>query len=536
MTRHVAHAQGWKAVCTEPDLCKVGRDIVAFDSFATLDDVQSASANVKARSTAVYRQGDVFRTVQADAGKHIESGTSLGSGYVKILDGHDNVKVNNIPVARHDSRCMINCDASGKGGAAGKLITEQKSVGVGGASAASTPASPPGQRTSVKLEKLKAAREQVASGQLDLDALDEYVNFKDANSALDGLIGEIRGRPGTVGDYAAQATRGVLGFGKDIVMGVGELAYEGIKAVPKLIRLTQTEGGKLLAQLDAQILAENIGLGNVTLGTVGQGALNLGKAIVKPVTDPWGKGQYVEAGTRAAAEIGTLAVGWIEGSKAAKAAKAAKAGNAERAGGSAAAHVDDGVHVAAASRSAKIRELLERTLGKAEVDKAIDAKRKNPKLDALLTDDEYLSIRGYTSYLYKEINPALRGGMPGEWSAIVEEATKGLDKMAQNGYEFAGKVRRDLFLSGEDIDRLFRQSGEFSDAAFLSTTTKLEGVFPGNTTIFVDGKSGILVDSVSKFPDEAELLFKPGARFVVKSVKDGVAGSNTEILLEEILK
>lgn len=554
-TRHMAHAQGWKAACTEPDLCKVGKTVVAFDSFATLDDKQKASPNVKARGTPVYRQGDLFKTVQADAGKHIESGTSLGSGHVKILDGHNNVKVNNIPVARHDSRCKINCDAAGMGGAMGKLITEQKNVGARGAGAATHPGVPPGERTSEKLEKLKAARAQVAAGQLDLDALDEYVNFKDANAGLDGLIGQISGTPGTVGDYAAQATRGVLGFGKDLVMGVGELAYEGIKGVPKLIRLTNTESGKLLAQLDAQILVENIKLGNVTTGTVGQGALNLGKAIVKPVTDPWSKGQYVEAGTRAVAEIGTLAVGWIKGSKALKAAEAKKAADAAeaakaaaaadaamaadagKAGGSVAGHVDDGVHVAAAaSRSAALRELLERKWGKASVDEAIKAKRADPKLDALLTDDEYLSIRAYTSNLYREINPALRSGAVGEWDTLVQEASKGMDKMASNGYDFTGMVRRDLTLSSADIDRLFKSSGQFSDPAFMSTSKELTGVFPGNTTVLIDGKSGVLVNTLSEFPNEAEVLFKPGTQFSVTKVIDGSPGTSTKIFLEEILK
>ncbi|MET3120414.1 hypothetical protein AAKU64_004666, partial [Undibacterium sp. GrIS 1.8] len=42
-TRHVAHAKGWNAICTEPDLCKVGKDIIAFDSFATLDNQHQAS-------------------------------------------------------------------------------------------------------------------------------------------------------------------------------------------------------------------------------------------------------------------------------------------------------------------------------------------------------------------------------------------------------------------------------------------------------------------------------------------------------------
>ena len=357
--RHVAHAEGWQAICTAPDFCKVGKDVVAFNSFATLDKQHTASSNVKARGTAVYRKGDIIKSVQADAGKHIVSGTSLGSGHVKILDGHDNVKVNGIAVARHDSRCLINCDASGVGGAQGKLVTERKTVGGGGSRP--TDAAPPGDRTSDKLAALKKTRADVAGGMLDLDAIDEYVNFDQSNELLSDLIAQISGTPGTALNYAAQVTRGVLGFGKDLVMGVGEMAYEGIKAVPKLVQLSQTQSGKLLTELDARILAENIKLGNITPGTVGRGALNIGKAMVKPVTDPWAKGDYVEAVTRGAAEVGTLGLGWLRGDSVARLSKAADASKAEvaraadlaNAVGAAGAktprpsvgRVDDGVHV-----------------------------------------------------------------------------------------------------------------------------------------------------------------------------------------------
>jgi uncharacterized Zn-binding protein involved in type VI secretion len=129
-SRHVAQQTDWKAVCTAPDYCKVGNSIVGFDSWATLDNKMSASPDVKAQGAGmpVYRVGDLAKGVQADAGSHVVSGTSLGSGHVKILDGQDNVKVNGIPVARHDSRCLINCDAAGAGGAPGRLVTEQKSA------------------------------------------------------------------------------------------------------------------------------------------------------------------------------------------------------------------------------------------------------------------------------------------------------------------------------------------------------------------------------------------------------------------------
>jgi hypothetical protein len=181
----------------------------------------------------------MFKQVQGDAGAQVVAGTSQGSGCVKIIEDHNNVKVNGIPVARHHSTVMVNCNAAGVGGALGKLVTEQKSVApaTGGAT---TPDAPPGERTSEKLERLKSAKAKIETGQLDFNALDEYINFNGTNKALDEWIGQIKGTPGTVGDFAAQATRGLLGFGKDIVTGIGELAYEGIKGVPKIARMAYT--------------------------------------------------------------------------------------------------------------------------------------------------------------------------------------------------------------------------------------------------------------------------------------------------------
>jgi hypothetical protein len=67
--------------------------------------------------------------------------------------------------------------------------------------------------------------------------------------------------------------------------GFGELANEGSKTVRALARRA--------SQLDSAVLAENIRLGNIAPSTpaMGQGALNMGAATVKPVTDPWSKNQ-----------------------------------------------------------------------------------------------------------------------------------------------------------------------------------------------------------------------------------------------------
>ena len=140
----------------------------------------------------------------------------------------------------------------------------------------------------------------------------------------------------------------MTGFAKDTVMGIGELAYTGAKHQAKSLQSNYTADGLRGRALDAQILAENMRLGNITPGTVGTSISNsakaVGSALVKPVTDAWSKGNHIEAATRAGVEILTLPWTLFKAGKAAEAAKAANAlKNANRT--ETVAHAGDGVHV-----------------------------------------------------------------------------------------------------------------------------------------------------------------------------------------------
>jgi uncharacterized Zn-binding protein involved in type VI secretion len=113
------------AVCIDPDCCRVGKKVIPFDSFAIIDKQVKASPDVKAQGVPVYRVGDLHKGVLADAGKHVKAGTSLGSGHVKFTEGQENVIVNGLPVARHDNKCIINCNVDGEGGALAKIVTSE---------------------------------------------------------------------------------------------------------------------------------------------------------------------------------------------------------------------------------------------------------------------------------------------------------------------------------------------------------------------------------------------------------------------------
>ena len=197
----------------------------------------------------------------------------------------------------------------------------------------------------------------------------------------------------------------------------------------------------------------------------------------------------------------------------------------------------DGVRIlrsSAKTRSVEIKEFLEGKWSKTDVEKALSRKRADQSLDAILTDDEYLSLQAYTSDLYREINPALRSGNTGEWEAVVEAATQGLSKMKDNGYRYTGAVRRDATFDLKQLDELFPENGIFEDKTFVSSTAKLKGVFPGNTEIQITGTTGVDIKTLSRYELEKEVLFPPNTRFTIKSRTIDPENMNHVIVLEEI--
>lgn len=297
--KHVANAEAqWQAVCIVPDFCKVGAKPVPFDSFRDLAPHLTASPNVNARGTPVYPLTGVAKGTLSNAGKGIVSQSSKQPGNVVMLADSTTVNVNGLPSARHDTIVQMNVSPLGPN-TIGKLKTAQGSP-LGTSADKKIPCNDP-PKSSPKLEELQKLKEQLKG--MDPSQLDEYIRFGDANKALDSGIANIDIKndgswSGAAGNYAAQGTRAVLGFAKDIVMGAGQLAYSGAKLM--------TPGGQIHAGLDMAMLMEHIRLGNVCLQTLKDAAKKAGHELAKPVTDAWDKGNYVEAVTRGGLEIGSL--------------------------------------------------------------------------------------------------------------------------------------------------------------------------------------------------------------------------------------
>ncbi|MDQ1834982.1 hypothetical protein RBA09_30095, partial [Massilia sp. CCM 9029] len=316
-TRHIAHVGNWRAVAIEPDLCRIGKCVVAFNSYSLLPEMTAGAPNVTACGTRVLRKGDLIKGVESNAGQNIASGRSLDTGYLAILEGHRNVKSNGLPVARDNSLCRINTNEGGAVGPLARMMTVAKPVAAAPAAVAEQP--PPGKRTSKRLEELKAQKAKVDDGLLNFDTSDEFIRFKDLNAMANDAIGQIKAEPGTLLDHGAQAVRGGAGLVKDMLLGVGELAYEGAKAIPKTLQSRFTPSGVQSGMLDNAIFLENLRIGNITPGTIGQSVIDFGAAVVKPVTDPLAKGQTTEAVVRGGLELASLPfAAWTKAGKAKK--------------------------------------------------------------------------------------------------------------------------------------------------------------------------------------------------------------------------
>ena len=319
--KHIADGEpGFKAASSAPDVCVVGGSAVPFDSFQDLSKQKSYVDSVKARGKHILTVGSVIAGSLGNAGSGVVSGTSQGSGDCTILTGANKVKAEGKPIARHLSDVAMN-----NGNTLGKLYTQSGQAN-GTLKDNRHPCNDPPKRSET-LDKLEAFRQDLENNALNANRLDQYMRLDEKGEMLQGGIDTIR--PGqdspSFTQGAAGATRATLGFLKDTGLGIGQLAYAAAKRLSPV--------NKTLDQVNGLILAENIRLGNVCMEQIGEQAKAMGQAIVKPVTDPWAKGDYAEAITRGALEAATLLLPFTKFGKAGELANAAgKLGEVEKLG------------------------------------------------------------------------------------------------------------------------------------------------------------------------------------------------------------
>lgn len=180
-------------------------------------------------------------------------------------------------------------------------------------------------------------------------------------------------------------------------------------------------------------------------------------------------------------------------------------------------------------------QFVEQMLGEEESNKARD--RLNTASEFIkqhkLSQNEALSVIGYTGSFYKDFNQALRAGKVtpkiARYESLLNTALEKLPKFSGISYRAVQK------LSKEDLARY--KEGEVVTEPFFVSTSELKKVqgFSGKVRFEIYGKNGRKVANLSLYPSEKEVLFKSESRFIVKRVsKTGLIWKKTIIILKEI--
>ncbi|MGH7438661.1 MAG: hypothetical protein ACRENE_23475 [Polyangiaceae bacterium] len=160
---------------------------------------------------------------------------------------------------------------------------------------------------------------------------------------------------------------------------------------------------------------------------------------------------------------------------------------------------------------------------------------------ASLSDDEVICLRAYLEDVpkpefaglrdFQRINRALVSGDQAQLTALreyIDTLTRTVKKMPPYEGRVSRKVPADV--ADEEVQRQFKQGGEWSNANFLSTSAGNALDHARALITIVRTRSGHQVSSLQLF-SEREVLFVPGVRFRVLKVIDLGPGSPTRFII-----
>ena len=145
---------------------------------------------------------------------------------------------------------------------------------------------------------------------------------------------------------------------------------------------------------------------------------------------------------------------------------------------------------------------------------------------------EVSAINYYTRLGYDEINVALRSGdveLLKKLQPVIEAASSGLAKMTDK--VFTGTVYRGAYLPA-NITSAYKVGANVTEKAFTSTSRSFADKLPGNVLFVIQSKTGKMIEELSTFVNEKEVLFAPGTVF--KVISKTVEGKNIKILMEQL--
>lgn len=154
-----------------------------------------------------------------------------------------------------------------------------------------------------------------------------------------------------------------------------------------------------------------------------------------------------------------------------------------------------------------------------------------------LTEDDHIAINSYTGMGFKDINQVLRNPLvdpdPAK-QARIDALNQALSKLPN----YEGQVTRHVNLP-EDVLAKYQPGETVTEAAFTSTTKNPAGansLWPeaSNVEMQIISKTGKDISSLSKSPEEMEVLFASGTQFqCVQRFVDPATGRTVLRLVEQ---
>jgi hypothetical protein len=148
-------------------------------------------------------------------------------------------------------------------------------------------------------------------------------------------------------------------------------------------------------------------------------------------------------------------------------------------------------------------------------------------LVAGLTDDQIIAVIGYTGSDYSMLNRALRTKDADELQRLgpyIRSADQGLAGLPN----YEGTVYRGAELPPSIIAK-YEPGQTVTEDAFTSTSYDATKKFDGNVVFEIMSKTGKLVEFLSEFSHEKEVLLRPGAKLFVKDKIVEVADDGSKV-------
>ena len=130
-----------------------------------------------------------------------------------------------------------------------------------------------------------------------------------------------------------------------------------------------------------------------------------------------------------------------------------------------------------------------------------------------ITHHELVAMKAYTSELYWDLNYNMRNdNLTLTDKRFIAVVNQGLDKApAYNGMTYRDTTLPDEVLEKYQIGKIVTEKAFMSSSIDNSLST-----FKGNVRFIIQSKNGKIIEDISDYPDEREVLFKDRTKFFIK--------------------